>query len=67
MPPWSHSELIMLFDKFHFDGVQKNANIHMMLTFNELQVEGSTARAEEEEDDSFSSFMVWKGEECKQC
>ena len=40
---------------------------HMMLTFIELQVEGSTARAEEEEDDSFSSFMVWKGEECKQC
>ena len=38
----------------------------MMLTFNELQVEGSTARAEED-DDSFSSFMVWKGEECKQC
>ena len=38
-----------------------------MLTFNELQVEGSTARAEEEDDDSFSSFMVWKGEECKQC
>ena len=36
-----------------------------MLTFNELQVEGSTARAEEEDDDSFSSFMVWKGEEYK--
>ena len=38
---------------------------HMILTFIELQVEGSTARAEEEDDDSFSSFMVWKGEECK--
>ena len=37
----------------------------MILTFIELQVEGSTARAEEEDDDSFSSFMVWKGEESK--